>query len=141
VTGFRRLITRRGWVHSVLGVWVLAWALVFLEPCCEAIAASVPHSHAPAASAAHHHREAAVDPGARLALHHDHCEHVDARDLNQPVDVTVSGLKVPQHAVIVAHAIAPTFPPLATQAPAAPLLAAARASPVPLYLRTLRLRD
>ena len=141
MTGFRRLITHRGWVHGVLGVWVLAWALVFLEPCCEAIAASLPHSHAATVSAEHSHHAAPVDADAGLALHHDHCEHVDARDLNQPVEVTASGLKVPQYAVIVVHAIAPTFPPLVATASEQRLLAATRASPVPLYLRTLRLRD
>lgn len=140
MTRFREIVAQRGWVHGVLGVWVLAWALVLLAPCCEAIAGALPHDHAPVAAAAHHHHDTVAESDAGLALHHERCAHVDASDLSQPVDIAASGLKVPQPAVIVLHAIATSFPPVATDAPAAAHDAAARASPIPLYLRTLRLR-
>ena len=141
VTRFRRFIAQRRWVHGVLGVWVLAWALVLLQPCCEAVAGSLPHQHVAVAAAEHHHHDPAAESDTGLALDHDHCQHIDARDLNQPIDIAASGLKAPQPGVIVLHAIAPTFPPPRAVASEPPLLAVARASPIPLYLRTLRLRD
>lgn len=39
----------RRWAPSLLSGWVMVWFLVALQPCCEAVAAALPHAHADAA--------------------------------------------------------------------------------------------
>lgn len=139
MTLFRERIVRPAWVHGLLCIWLLAWPLMLLAPCCEAIAVEQPHSQVQVllidGELGHHDAYVATD----MALQHDYCQQLDARDLNQPIVLAMATLQDPQPAALPPHASSPALKRV-------PLLLGAmrydavRTSPLPLYLRTLRLR-
>ncbi len=78
MTSFMRHIAGK-----VLVVWLLSWMLAVLQPCCEAIASTLPHEHAQAQDV---HAGDHAD-GADAAADHQHCEPeiADVSDLSAPV--------------------------------------------------------
>ena len=81
----------RRWAPWVLGVWLLVWFLSALQPCCEAVAAMLPHAHAGDAPAAQTHPPHAPE---HAGLHDDevgahsappeHCTPLDAPAQDAP---------------------------------------------------------
>lgn len=82
----------------VLSLWLITLLLLFLSPCCEAIAATIPHEHATSSESLHqhghtrqsHHSNQAehIHPGTDSPVHHadlqesDH-QHCGAVDFQQ----------------------------------------------------------
>ncbi len=122
-----------------LVVWVLALAVQFLQPCCEVLAAGLPHEHGIAADASPAHEE----PGA----HHGHVGPDDGQDhcasnagfRLQPALAAASPPPDPAELSLPAH----THPDPEPTGLAPPPGLAALKTPYPTpppYLFTLRLR-
>jgi hypothetical protein len=83
---------RRPGALPLLLLWLLAWSAWALEPCCEALAAVIPHHHETGA--------ALVQEGYDHAAHHDdspaskqhtHCPNAKPVDLNTPAPIASTG--------------------------------------------------
>ena len=144
----RRLVSSHVWVHGVIGIWLVASALVLLQPCCEAFAASVPHEH-------RHSHEFALDADPRDGVHyaadtgerhastaHEHCPPIDARDLNQPL---LTAAPPPNHVpkpdvVLVATSLDLTVGAWGSLRPSGVHAVDPIPPNIPIYLQTQRLR-
>jgi len=73
--GWTGTLRRRRRGSSVLSVGVFAWTLAAFQPCCEALAAAVPHEHAPERHAAslHHNQERGNQATEHAGAAHAHC--------------------------------------------------------------------
>ena len=79
---------RRQQVLALVVLWLVSWMMLVMEPCCEVVAASLPHQHATAAE--HSHPSAAVTPhttghGHSTGGHDDqHCQTLEAPSGDAP---------------------------------------------------------
>ncbi len=124
----------RGW----LAVWVLALGVQCLQPCCEAIAHSLPHDHE---TPAHTHFDSGEVSGHdHSPPDHDHCAGNDGLRL-QPAPVpAVAGFDSPDRPAAVPAPFDPFPQRQAGQGPVAAQPAFGRLQHPPPYLSTLRLR-
>lgn len=87
-TGRRR---RRG-AFAVLLLWLLAWSAWALEPCCEALAAGIPHHHETGATLAQDGHDDAAHHGERPASEqHTHCPSAKPVHLYAPAPIASTG--------------------------------------------------
>lgn len=142
--GLRRRVRTLG--KAVVGLWTLAWLLTVLQPCCEAIAADLPHSHDLVKSDifdihSHHAEHGSGDAHAHpdSSEPHSHCPSVEAPSQTAPaLTATLYEAKtdISSHALVapalVSVGFAPTVLPSSATVPRSPLF--------PPYLLTLRLR-
>jgi len=71
---------------SVLLIWLASWMLAILQPCCEAVAESLPHKHGhDHQSVSHEHTAPAHHDHHPDTLQHAHCE----TDVVKLVDIAV----------------------------------------------------
>lgn len=134
----------RRWSAAVLGLWVLALSANMFAPCCEVIAATIPHDHVPAA----HHDLGGAHKAPVQALRdmqpvpvddHQHCASLDRGD-----SALVDNLVAHQTDYRVSVAAAPvnafqsTEPLRRLAVPSAP--AVANETGPPVYLATQRFR-
>lgn len=88
------IFSNRRLARNVLAVWLASWALTILQPCCEAVASALPHSHAQAQDVGTEHY---IDEDIAIVPNHSHCEPelVDASDLSAPISKKIK-LKQPK---------------------------------------------
>jgi len=131
---------------AAVGLWTLAWLLTVLQPCCEAIAADLPHAHGPAESDisgihAHHAEYGSGDVHAHSDSKepHSHCASVEAPSQTAPaLTATLYEAKTDtfSHALVAPSLVSIGFVPAVL-----PSIATVPRSPLtPPYLLTLRLR-
>lgn len=75
---------------AAFAVGLIAWAFVTLQPCCEAVAAAVPHDHPDGQHAPAHHHDGGGSPSAAASGGaHPHCvpHSLAAVDVAQPLFV------------------------------------------------------
>ena len=76
----QRIDRHRRLAAAVALLWLVSWMMLALEPCCEAVAAALPHAHAATADHAH---SAGMAPGAESSGHDagapgdDHCPSIE----------------------------------------------------------------
>ncbi len=76
---------RRGRAFALALLWLLAWSAWAVQPCCEALAAVIPHHPETGAAAAHaQHDHPAHDDDGAASKDHTHCPSAKPVDLNTP---------------------------------------------------------
>ena len=128
---FRRRARRVApWVLALWGIFLL---LTFLQPCCEVLAASLPHDHG-SLTADHH----PGDESDGAPPDHEHCPQLQNLHSLLP-DGAPPDVNVDRRPPVIAQGLLTTWPLLAGHQTAPTHLGHSGASP-PLYLLTLRLR-
>jgi len=86
----RTVKRRRG--RALALVWLLAWSAWALEPCCEAVAAVIPHHPEAGAAPVHEgHDHAAHHDNGPASKDHSHCPNAKPVDLSTPAPVASTG--------------------------------------------------
>jgi hypothetical protein len=86
-TSTRKRQRRRAFVLALL--WLFGWAAATLQPCCEALAAVIPHHLETLAAPEHERDDHAIhhDDGPPSKDHHSHCPTATPVDLGNPAPV------------------------------------------------------
>ncbi len=84
---------RRGRAFVLALLWFFGWTAATIQPCCEALAAVIPHHPETGTAAAHaqHDHPARDDNGPASEDHHSHCPNATPADLNTPAPVASTG--------------------------------------------------
>ncbi len=138
------LRARKSLIRAVLGQWSVFLLLAFLQPCCEALAAAIPHEHEYAVPGGHHdggddhhhhHEDASESPGG-----HEHCPSLVDHHAEMPMVTAVSATdtKAPPPALLPTPVT--TLHPLRYAGSTAASGFRVPESLPRLYLNTLRLR-
>jgi len=106
--------TRRRRAFALLLLWLFAWTAWALQPCCEALAAAIPHHFESEAAPAHagHDHGAAHDHTPVGDRHHNHCPNAKSVDLGIPAPlagaVSGHGLQSPLDVPVGCVALSPS---------------------------------
>lgn len=137
----RSLRARKFLIRAVLGQWSVFLLLMFLQPCCEALAAAIPHEHEYAVpgghhdGADHHHDGASEPPGG-----HEHCPSLVDHHAQMPMFMAVSATDTKAPPPALPPTAVTTLHPPQYAGPTVAIGFGAPGSPPRLYLTTLRLR-
>jgi len=125
----------------VLTLWVSFLALAFLQPCCEAIAATVPHGHDAESHSGGQAPDQPGDPDAgRSGFEHNHCAQ-SVESLNPlPIALTDWTPKAPDPELAALVLVLFELYGLPPGTDGRSRAERVRAPPAPIFLSTLRLR-
>jgi hypothetical protein len=103
---------RRGRALALVIPWLFAWSAWAIQPCCEALAAVIPHHPETGAGAAHaQHEHPSHDEDVPAGKDHTHCPSAKPVDLNTPTPAAGFGssYRVQTFLYPLASQVAPVF--------------------------------